>query len=207
MAIFKLNKFELYSNLLKNKIPVRSNNKKCILIGSNKSLLSGLYGDYINDANCSVIRINNEPDPTYYKNYGRKTTLFIGSPMSNISKLQYKYQNKIFITNLYLDICNGWNVTNYRSKSLKWATTGFLSICILATIFDEIELFGFGFTSDRHHKTFHYLNGNSYFSEIHDLGLEDSWINFWQKKYKGQIYRGEEIHDELRCDNTSKSRI
>jgi hypothetical protein len=68
-------------------------------------------------------------------------------------------------------------------------------------------LFGFGFTEPEFNDgLFHYFDG-TVFKGFHDIREEDLAINKLQQEYNGKIYKGEDIHDELRCDNTSKSRI
>lgn len=186
--------FKEFNPICEKLKPYFPNTKKVIIIGSNKSILSGKYGEYIDKTDATVVRINRLPLPEYSENYGTKTDWLI-------SWLPSTFPKTIILP---IHIYEQFARTNF---SINRATTGFGAILILGCIFDEIELFGFGFTEPEFNDgLFHYFDG-TVFKGFHDIREEDLAINKLQQEYNGKIYKGEDIHDELRCDNPCKSRI
>lgn len=161
---------------------------KCILIGSNISVKSGLYGDYIDNAeDALVVRINRDPVEEYYKYYGKRSDLIMGweSRMLGIPngiRVPISTYNK--------------QVNDYLNTKLR-CTTGLGCLFILGNIYDEIELFGFGFTESKFKDNlFHYIDGSIYRGP-HAINKEDIQLKKLQETFKGKIYRGEEKHTEL----------
>jgi hypothetical protein len=176
MPIFDFKEFKPIVEKLK---PYFSNTQKVIIIGSSESILSGHYGEYIDNSDATVVRINRLPLPEYSENYGTKTDWLI-------SWLPTTYLNTI---KLPLHVYEQFARTNF---SINRATTGFGTILILGCIFEEIELFGFGFSIPKYSDgLFHYYDG-TVFQGFHDIREEDLAINKLQVEYPGKIYRGEE---------------
>lgn len=177
-------------DIKENYIPkdILNKTKKCIIIGSNVSIKSGNYGEYIDNNEAFIVRINREPEEIYYKYYGKRTDLFITHGGNKTLNIRNKYKNAYKIPNYFIPVQD--RVVNHQPK-YRWATTGFYAICLMAGIFDEIELLGFGYTqrefADNH---FHYLNNIVHKTWEHDLILEDKLINRFQKMFK--VYRCEE---------------
>jgi hypothetical protein len=176
MPIFDFKEFKPIVEKLKPYFP---NTKKCIIIGSNESILSGKYGEYIDKTDATVVRINRLPLPEYSENYGTKTDWVI-------SWLPSSYPNSIILP---IHVYEQFARTNF---GITRATTGFGAILILGCIFAEIELFGFGFSIPKYSDgLFHYFDG-TVFKGFHDIREEDLAIVKLQQEYNGKIYRGEE---------------
>lgn len=164
---------------------------KCIIIGSADSLLSGHYGEYIdNEKDAYVVRINRPPLEKWKEHYGSKTDLMI---CWKYPKTVYPFKVCRLKLNAYLG-----QIRMAFNKEILYPTTGFGSLCILAAIFEEIELFGYGWNKRIYEdRGIHYMDGTVHI-RAHDLTLEDKWINQMQLDNPGKIYRGEEIHLDLR---------
>lgn len=194
MAIFSFPRLQTHVDELRG-IVKPFDYKKCIIIGSSDSLLSGAYGDYIDNENALVVRINRMPLPEFYKHYGTRTDLLIS--WLNVRNPQCAYYNA--------DL-KKFNYIRFEYLKLR-PTTGIISLMLLGCIFDEIELFGFGFTNRKYNDPyFHYMDGETYRGR-HNMILEDKKINQFQEEYNGKIYRGEERHEELHFDNPCKVEI
>lgn len=192
MSLFNFK--ELQCCYLRNIGLVFPNKTKCIIIGSNQSILTGHYGDYIDNADAVVVRINRMPTDAYFANYGHRTDMIVGYDPKLGGLYKYPAQYRLALHSFEELAKREFNITR--------ATTGFGAILLLGCVFDEIELFGYGFTKREYEDGyFHYLDGTT-FEGYHDLREEDAAINKLQQQFKGKIYRGEEVHEELRCDNT-----
>lgn len=193
MPLFKLKELKELSNGLRKKL---SDNlpKKCIIIGSSISVKSGYYGEYIDNNDALIVRINTLPKEEYYQYYGQRTDLMIGYDEKFLNTLNIPTY-RLMLKDCLKEILECINVS-FR------ITTGFAAIMVLGNIFDEIELFGFGWTKPVwDDNQFHYIDG-SLFKGLHELKIEDAYINHFQEHFN--IYRGEEKHVELHCSNTSE---
>lgn len=193
MPILKLKELDNLVNRLKTRLPNNLPNK-CIIIGSSISVKSGVYGEYIDNADALVVRINTLPKSEYFKYYGQRTDLMISWDEEFLNTLDIPTY-RLMLKDCAKEILSCLNV-QIR------ITTGFAAIMILANLFNEIELFGFGFTKKQwSDNLFHYIDGTVY-KGLHSLDIEDAYINHFQQHFN--IYRGEEKHVELHCCDTSE---
>ena len=182
MAIFKIENLKEHTQRLQERLIQYQPFKKCILIGSGCSLKLGNFKDRIQNADAVVIRVNRHPKPEFYQYYGNRYELMITWKRKvNEYNKEFSFQNKFFNS-----------VVNQFFKSHIFSSTGLGCILLLGTLFDEIELFGFGLTQRQFQDAdFHYLDGTQ-FTSYHNLKIEDHLINQLQTMYPGKIYRGEE---------------
>lgn len=116
--------------------------KKIVIIGANPSIEKFKFQNIIDSDEYFVIRLNRKPFDEYFQNYGSKTDLFIGQ---NDSKyLLNDVSNKIILK--HEDILNLSKYFNLPTG--KHLTTGFIVILMMLSISDNVNIFGFGSSTD-----------------------------------------------------------
>lgn len=161
---------------------------KIIIIGSNNSVTIGNFGEYIDNSDCPVVRVNRIAEKKYISNYGSKTDCLwtFDELRSSGGHPRYVFRHH-----------DGWikavdNITKVYNVKNKYATTGFMFLLICINIFKNIELFGYGLSRFILRTT----PGATF--NCHDIRLEDRYIHkFITDIYKGRVIRGEESHPEI----------
>lgn len=117
-------------------------NEKIILIGGSNSIKTKEYGNYIDSQN-NIIRVNTNGIPHGFEKYcGTKTDMILASEWHKVNKIIHENTLQDRTIYLTMDDIKKMNILNYKF------TTGFISILLLLSIFDEIEIFGFGLKGD-----------------------------------------------------------
>lgn len=176
----KLNIQNISDFLLINKNAHISN--KCLIIGGNPSVKTGLYGNYVDSCDRFIIRINTTAKPNGYEKYvGEKTDIIIASDFHKNHNIIIKNTNDKNIT-LYLTS----DIRKIMQIGKSPLTTGFMAFLIALFLFNDIQLLGFGLSNDQQIdgicESFHNIN----FIQTqckHNLNYEHQIIDDLIKRY------------------------
>ncbi len=167
-----------------------NNIDKVILIGGNDSIKSFKYGQYIDNQNI-VIRVNTNWYPEEYRDYcGTKTSFIVASEWHKNNNIIGKVKDGINIIYISMEDISKMNCINYKF------TTGFISLMMLLSIVNQVEIFGFGMDDDINNKpgviqSYHLINSIQN-NACHNINMEHKLINlFINSIFKNRLIRGE----------------
>lgn len=171
-------------------------NKSAIVIGSNPSITDFNAKDFINNGNQFIIRLNRPAIEKYKCNYGERTDLYFGCEF--LKDLLKNVNNKILVS--HNDILN--ISKKYIQQKDKWLTTGFIAILVALKIFDKVEIFGFGYADKKEDDVKYTSICDQLKTSHHLMNYEHELIQqFIDKDYKEKLFRFEDHHNELKCEN------
>lgn len=113
---------------------------RCLVIGSNPSIANVYLRDYVNAFDGDVVRINRTPVEDMIVHYGSRT--------DTVFTCQW-YEENVFRTSGVDKIVIDHDMVMDMSRELrpprgKWLTTGMIAILLALSIYDSVEILGFG---------------------------------------------------------------
>ena len=153
---------------------------KCLIIGSNPSILDFKLKQIINDFDGIVIRCNRDPDKELIDNYGDRTDLFVtyegcnSIHNKNVEKLIFSKSNTYEFDHIFQFL-----------ENRQYFTTGFKCIIMSLCMGFKTFIFGFGNSSDiDDSKSFRVIYDNELKKQVHDISIEHQFINMLEKQKK-----------------------
>lgn len=118
----------------------KPNAKKCIVIGSNPSIKGMRLKDYIDGFEGDVVRINKISQDEYKEDYGTRTDVLMTCPWYEKTIVKYDFKNKILLDDGIIHHIS----SQFQLPNDKWLTTGMCGILMALSMYDTVELLGFG---------------------------------------------------------------
>lgn len=170
---------------------LKRKNSKCLIIGSNPSILNFKMKQFINDFDGIVIRCNRDPDKMLSDNYGDRTDLFV--TYEGCNSIHDKTTEKMTFSKS--NTCEFDHIFQFLDHR-QYFTTGFKCIIMSLCMGYDTFIYGFGNISDvDDSKSFRVIYDNDLKKQIHDISIEHKFINMLEINEKisrlETLFRGE----------------